>query len=223
MFKAFLERRSSLEPEGCMTVSLRRETLRKALIDTAEASISTRGLGALKARELAREVGCALGTIYTVFPDLAALVVAVNSRTFRLLDATLRQAAQTATAEGGTPQAVANRVLIALGLGYLDFAAGHLARWRALFEFRMPEGQEMPQWHLDEQAALFGHLERPLAVLQPDLAADERALLARSLFSAAHGMVLLGLEGKIVSLPLPYLRAQVTMVVAAMGRGLESA
>jgi AcrR family transcriptional regulator len=206
-----------------MTVSLRRETLRKALIDAAEAGIATRGLASLKARDLAREVGCALGAIYTVFPDLAALVVAVNSRSFRLLNAALREAAEQAAAEGGPLRAAANRVLIALAAAYLDFAAANLARWRALFEFRMPEGQEMPQWHLDEQAALFGHLERPLAALQPDLPAEERALLARSLFSAAHGMVLLGLEGKIVSLPLPYLRQQVTMVVAAMGRGLEAA
>jgi AcrR family transcriptional regulator len=210
-------------PEVNMALSLKRETLRKALIDAAEASIAQRGLAALKARDLAAEVGCALGTIYTVFPDLAALVVAVNSRSFRLLDAALREAADVATAAGGAPRAVANRILIALAAGYLDFAAANLARWRALFEFRMPEGQDMPQWHLDEQAVLFGHLERPLAVLQPDLPAEERALLARSLFSAAHGMVLLGLEGKIVSLPLPYLREQVTMVVAAMGRGLEGA
>jgi len=222
MFKHYFERRSFLSEMG-MSVSLRRETLRKALIDAAEAGISERGLAALKARDLAREAGCALGAIYTAFPDLAALVVAVNSRSFRLLDAALREAAEAAMAEGGTPQAAANRVLIALAAGYLDFAAGHLARWRALFEFRMPEGQEMPQWHLDEQAALFGHLERPLAVLQPGLSAEDRALLARSLFSAAHGMVLLGLEGKIVSLPLPYLRQQVTTVVAAMGRGLEGA
>jgi AcrR family transcriptional regulator len=203
-----------------MAATLRRETLRKALIDAAEEVIAARGLGALKARDLAREVGCALGAIYTVFPDLAALVVAVNARTLHLLGVALHQATESATTGEGASRAVAHRVLIALGLAYLDFAAANLARWRALFEFRMPEGQEMPQWHRDEQAALFGHLEHPLAVLQPDLAADERALLARSLFSAAHGMVLLGLEGKIVSLPLPYLREQVTMVVAAMGRGL---
>lgn len=46
----------------------RRERLRMALIDAAEATIAADGLAALKARDLAREVGCALGAIYTAFP-----------------------------------------------------------------------------------------------------------------------------------------------------------
>ncbi len=201
-------------------VKARRETLREALLDAAERTIAENGLASLKARSLASEAGCALGAIYTVFPDIAALILAVNSRSFALLDAALREEARSASAGGGDSREIANRTLIALALGYLDFAAEHRHRWRALFDFRMPDGQELPEWHAREQEELFRHLEAPLAVLQPTLPAAERALLARSLFSAAHGMVLLGLEGKIVDLPLPYLRAQITLVVAAMGRGL---
>lgn len=201
----------------------RREELRDKLIGAAEKTIAEQGHAALKARALAEEVGCALGAIYTVFPDLTALILAVNARSFGLLDAILGRQAEAATADGGSPRAVANRTLIALANGYLDFAAEHGGRWHALFDLRLPEGQDLPQEHLSRQDALFRHLEAPLAVLQPGLAAAERALLARSLFSAAHGMVLLGLEGKLVQLPLPYLREQIALVVSAMGRGLESA
>ncbi|MEW9310428.1 TetR/AcrR family transcriptional regulator [Labrys neptuniae] len=201
--------------------SARREELREKLIEAAEKTIVTQGHTALKARALAEEVGCALGAIYTVFPDLAALVLAVNARSFALLSAMLGREAEAAAAEGGSPRAIANRTLIALANGYLDFAAEHGGRWHALFDFRLPDGQDLPEDHLRQQDALFQHLEAPLAVLQPGLARDERALLARSLFSAAHGMVLLGLEGKLVQLPLPYLREQIALVVSAMGRGLE--
>ncbi len=203
-------------------VNTRRENLREALIEAADRTIAEHGLAQLKARALAQEVGCALGAIYNVFPDLGALIMAVNSRSFALLDSSLREEATKAMAAGGESRVVANRVLIALAMGYLDFAANHAHRWRALFDFKVPDGQDLPEWHMKEQEALFLNLEQPLAALQPGLPAKERALLARSLFSAAHGMVLLGLEGKIVQLPLPYLREQVALVVAAMGRGLSA-
>jgi hypothetical protein len=45
-------------------------------------------------------------------------------------------------------------------------------------------------------------------------------LLARSLFSAVHGLVVLGLEEKLQTIPLPVLREQVRFVVTAIGRGM---
>ena len=59
-----------------------------------------------------------------------------------------------------------------------------------------------------------------MALLRPDLPQVECALLARTLFSAVHGMVALGLEGKVAAVTLPVLRAQVRVVVAAIARGL---
>lgn len=203
-----------------MTSDQRRDRLRQALVDAAERCIAGEGLAGLKARRLAAEAGCAVGAIYTVFPDLAGLVMAVNSRTFAMLGEHLRAASDAAFALPVPVRRQAETALTELAAAYLDFAAGHTTRWRTLFDFRVPDGQDLPDWHLREQEALFAILERPLAVLQPELAAEKRALLARSLFSAAHGMVLLGLEGKVMSLPLPYLREQVKLVVAAMGRGL---
>ena len=69
-----------------MTTEERREQLRGALIDAAETAIAEGGLSALKARDLARTVGCALGAIYTVFPDLDALILSVNLRTLHLFE-----------------------------------------------------------------------------------------------------------------------------------------
>jgi AcrR family transcriptional regulator len=44
------------------------------------------GLAALKARDLAREAGCSVGTIYNVFEHLEALILCVGSRTLAMLD-----------------------------------------------------------------------------------------------------------------------------------------
>ena len=56
--------------------------------------------------------------------------------------------------------------------------------------------------------------------MQPGIATARRALIARSLVSAVHGIVVLGLEEKLQLIPLPVLREQVTLLVAAMGKGL---
>ncbi|ACL59383.1 TetR/AcrR family transcriptional regulator [Methylobacterium nodulans] len=204
-----------------MTTEERREQLRGALIDAAETAIAEGGLSALKARDLARTVGCALGAIYTVFPDLDALILSVNLRTLHLFERTIT-AVRTATGGGGEAappdRGAAIEDLVRLAVTYLRFAIEHPARWRALFQHRMAEMP--PAWFLREQVRLFRHIEAPLSVLRPDLDDEARALLARSLFSATHGMVSLGLDEKLMTLSEPVLRRQIETVVMAIGLGL---
>jgi len=51
-------------------VEARRAALRDALIHHAEIRIERDGLKNLRARDLAKDAGCALGAIYNVFGDL---------------------------------------------------------------------------------------------------------------------------------------------------------
>ncbi len=74
-----------------------------------------------------------------------------------------------------------------LAVAYLRFAGEHPMRWRALFQHRRETPP--PDWYLREQGRLFRTIEGPLQVLCPRLEQGERALLARSLFSATHGLV----------------------------------
>jgi AcrR family transcriptional regulator len=207
----------------------RRENLKDSLIAAAERTIVSQGLRALRARALADEVGCALGAIYNVFADLDGLVLAVNSRTLAALERDLVAAARAgggAAADNagragqGRDQAIAR--LVGLGAAYLDFAAANTMRWRAVFDHHMPDGRPIPEWYVEEQRRLFDHVEQPLRDLQPAAPASRRALLARSLFSAVHGMVVLGLEEKLHVVPLPVLREQLTFVVSAIGRGMTA-
>ncbi|KMO11522.1 TetR/AcrR family transcriptional regulator [Methylobacterium platani] len=199
----------------------RRERLRTALIDAAEATIAADGLSALKARDLARDVGCALGAIYTAFPDLDALILTVNLRTLALFERAITAVPLAPEPEGAATPAerdAAVETLVRLAVAYLHFAAGNPARWRALFQHRVTHA--LPDWYLVEQVRLFQYIEVPLRVLRPDLGGRERALLARSLFSATHGLVSLGLDEKLMVLSEPVLRGQIEIVVGALGRGL---
>jgi AcrR family transcriptional regulator len=194
----------------------RHEALRTRLIDAAERTIAEKGLAALKARDLAHEVGCAVGTIYNVFEHLDELILCVGLRTLAMLDTAL-EATRPADPPASTEAAVDD--LVRLALAYLEFAAAHTIRWRALFEHRMSEARPLPEWFVEQQHALFRQVERPLARLLPELDADPRRILARTLFSAVHGIVALGLEEKLVSLPLPELRAQLVAIVCAIAAG----
>jgi AcrR family transcriptional regulator len=196
-------------------VSDRREALREALVNAAERTIAKRGLAHLRARDLAQEAGCAVGAIYNVFPELDALILTVNLRTLNLFEASI---AVPPRGEGGR----AIEDLVNLALAYLDFAALNPHRWRALFEHRMSDGAPPPGWYLSEQGRLFRYIEEPLRALCPGLGEEERSLLARSLFSATHGMVALGLDEKLMTLPPAVLRREIQRVVRATGEGLAA-
>jgi AcrR family transcriptional regulator len=196
--------------------AVRRRKLKDALVDAAERTIETEGLRGLKARELAYRVGCAVGAIYNVVTDLDDLIFAVNARTLEQLEKTLTRAGS----EAADPQADAIEALVHLALAYTNYAAAHTPRWRTLLDHRLAEGREVPAWYKANLARLFANIEEPLRKLAPVLAAERRTLLARSLFSAVHGIVIVGLEEKLQSLPLPVLREQVTTMVRAMGKGL---
>lgn len=56
---------------------MKQETTRQRLLDAAERVIRTKGLAAASTREIAREAGCADGTLYNHFRDRADLFVAI--------------------------------------------------------------------------------------------------------------------------------------------------
>lgn len=191
----------------------RRENLRAALIKAAERIIAERGLAGLKTRDLAREIGCANGAVYNLVADVDELVLRVGSRTLLRLD----EALTLATGAGApTPR----ESLVRIGLAYCDFAAENLQLWRALFEHRVQADKPLPDWSVHDQLQLFRHVYRPLTALFPGRSPEELGVTARSLFSAVHGMVALGLEQKLVAVPLPALRNEIATLVRAMIDGL---
>jgi len=191
----------------------RREKLRQNLIEAAERAIAERGLAGLKTRELAQEIGCANGAVYNLVADVDDLILRVGSRTLARLDAALNAVE---TAGAASPR----ETLVGLAIAYCDFAADNIELWRALFEHRMAPGKPLPDWSIDQQMDLFRHVYRPLAVLLPGRSAADLSVTARGLFSSVHGMVALGLEQKLVAVPIEVLRQQIAIIVRATISGL---
>ena len=191
----------------------RRIKLRESLIEAAERRIAAGGLGGLKTRDLARDISVANGAVYNLVDDVDELILRVGSRTLARLDAALT------SAEADGP-ASPRETLVRIAVAYCDFAAENLELWRALFEHRMAPGKPVPEWAISEQMDLFRHIYHPLAELFPMRTPAELGVTARSLFSAVHGMVLLGLEQKLIAVPTDALRKEIATIVGAMVDGL---
>src|SRR5262245_12061042 len=199
-----------------MTKTLERRAKQlEALIEAAEKAIAARGLAGLKSRELAAEIGVANGAVFNLVDDMDELILRVGSRTLARLDAALSKAES-----AGAPSPA--EALVRIAVGYCDFAADNLELWRALFEHRMAPGKTVPDWAVSEQMELFGHIYRPLAALFPARPPQELSVTARSLFSAVHGMVALGLEHKLIAVPIEALRSEIATIVRAMVEGLAA-
>lgn len=189
----------------------KREDLKARLIEAARARIVEHGLASLRARDVTQDAGCALGGLYTVFSDLDTLVLHVNSSTLGMLEGELVAALGDESDPG--------RQLRILAHGYLNFALAHRNLWASLFEHKLPEGVEVPKWHLDKHMFLIQFIARPLARLNPDLAEEDLRIRALTLFSAVHGIISISLEGRFVGLPRGRLESELDDFVSLLAAG----
>jgi AcrR family transcriptional regulator len=196
------------------STAARYTTLRERLVDAAEASIAAGGLSELRARDLAQQAGCAVGAIYKVVADIDELILQVSARTLKDLDRHLREAAQR------DPDAEPAAILVILAEAYLVYAVANRRRWDALFTHRMTSGQAAPEWLEALQGNLFAQVEGPVAALWPDMSIPARTLLARTIFSAVHGVIALGLDQRVASIDSEELRAQLRLLVTVLAAGL---
>jgi AcrR family transcriptional regulator len=166
-----------------------REELRELALRAAGDIVAESGAAALSMREVARRIGYTVGALYIVFQNLDDLTVSLNEQTV----IELREALERIRGRANQP-AQNLRLLVA---AYLGFALLHTARWRLVFEHRLPEGQKAPPTYAGHTAAIFalvGRRLREAGVAQDDEAARE---LATALWSGAHGICMLAVTGKL--------------------------
>ena len=147
------------------------------------------GYARFSAREVAKRIGYSIGTIYNVFGSLDALLLAINSRTFTVWAAWLRDKLALA-GEGAGEDRIA-----ALVAGYFDFAARNRNLWMAIYDHRLAPGTEMPDSYRRQRAGLTGIVEEEIAKILPLANRDRAPALARSLVALVHGHCEFALNG----------------------------
>ena len=195
-------------------VAERKAKLRADLIVRAEEIIAERGVGELRARDLAKDVGCSLGQIYNVFDDLDGLILSVSYRTLSRIDTVMDEAARKAAPKEPV------EVMLALAHTYLTFVRENTYLWRSLFEHDLPQGYAVPDWITAGQHLLFRHIEKPLNRYMPKASADEISGTARMLLGAVHGIVTLSVEERVSGLNPKEIEPQLDLLVRTFVKGL---
>src|ERR1700759_1013658 len=181
----------------------KKNTRRHLLIENAQRQIESKGLISLKIRDIAAAAGCSIGSIYNEFGDFDGLILTVNRETVQRLNALL----------SAVPDRDPVEQLFGLADTYLSFATEHANLLRALFEHRMENDRPFPDDLLQMVMRTFALMHAPMVRLLPDTDPVEVALLGRPMFSAFHGILLLGLEGRMTAVPPKSLSAHVEQFV----------
>ena len=166
-----------------------RDELKALALRAAGDIVAQSGAAALTMREVARRIGYTVGALYIVFTNLDDLIVHLNEQTIMDLRAALERI------RGRANQPAQNlRLLVA---AYFGFALLHTARWRLVFEHRLPEGQKAPPTYAGHTAAIFALVGDRLREAQITRDAATTAELATALWSGAHGICMLAVTGKL--------------------------
>lgn len=147
--------------------------------------LSEVGFARFSAREVAKQIGYSIGTIYNVMGSLDALMLAINGHTLDLWRAALEQRLE-GQSENRLAQAIA---------AYFDFAAQHRNAWTALYDFRLPENETPPADYTARVTAITDVVVREVAAALPTGRRDQAQALARSLLATVHGHCFFAMNG----------------------------
>ncbi|MCW3846317.1 TetR/AcrR family transcriptional regulator [Sphingomonas sp. LB-2] len=169
------------------------------------------GYARFSAREVAKRIGYSIGTIHNVFGSHNRLVMAINSHTFTLWAEAMR-----ARLDAGPADRIA--VLVE---SYFSFAAENPNLWMAIYDHRLPEGEQIPERDREQRAGLTGMVEAEIIRVLPPERAGRAAALARSLVATVHGHCAFALTGTFALLgeedPMGAALARVRETLAAAG------
>lgn len=164
-----------------------REALRGTIVEVTRQLIVKEGIEHLSARKIASEIGCAVGTIYNIFVNLDAIILAINGSTLTNLHLKLQAVIK--------PDQEAVEAILALGRAYVNFSRSNFHLWSVLIEFKLPPGSVVPDWlqaKIDDLFLLVSNLVLPLVESRHEA---DRA--AKVLWAGLHGVCSLSVSGKL--------------------------
>lgn len=163
--------------------------LQRALLEATEELLESKGVEGFTLREVARRAGVSHGAPAHHFGDVRGLLSEFTAESFSQLSASMRQSrAQAAD--------IAFEQLVASGVGYVDYALGHRARFQLMFR------SERLDWDRPSLAAAgadaYGQLVECVERLgreagaPPELNSDKVALA----WSIVHGFATLLIDNR---------------------------
>ena len=154
-----------------------RPELSELILSEAQRHMGEVGFARFSSREVAKRIGYSVGTIYNVFPNLDALIVAVNTRTFEVWHRHVRSVLDADPADR----------IAAMVSAYFDFASTNPELWHALYAHRLAPGSSLSAEDQEIRGRLTSLIADEVSSVLPGLARDEVIGLTRSLIAVVHG------------------------------------
>lgn len=192
----------------------KRSLLKQKVFEAAFERINQDGLTGLRARDIAKDAGCSLGSLYNAYQDLDDLILHVNSRVLEMLKEDI---SSNVVEDQSAEAALAN-----LAVNYMNFAYTHYNLWTSLFGHTMQDNAPIPDWYTEQTNATFLTLIAPLLKLRPELDEAQAFILVRTLFSAVHGIITINLQERFISIPKDMLEVQLVEFVQTYAKGLQN-
>lgn len=196
-----------------------RDELARATLHEARRLVAEQGLIALTARQLAQAVGCSIGTLYNLYPNLDTIRLHLNAELLDRLSVAVEAADEMAGSSAATPEVR----LLAQAKAYLAFASTHLNLYLALIDNRPPVTEEpTPDWFLEKVARLRRGVEGAIAPLIPDQDPARLERAATTIWAAVNGLCEAIVSGNLarVSATDPHLLME--ELVATLAAGLRA-
>jgi AcrR family transcriptional regulator len=192
--------------------------LRARILEASLLLIETEGLARLSMREVARRAGVTHQAPYHYFADREAILGEIAAQGFEQLNAAIELAVA-----ASDKQTSASERVSAMVRAYLDFACGHPAHFRLMFRPELVDLANCPRAQLEGSRA-FATVKRvvheAVAAGLPERPSEE-ALVA-TIWSVAHGMACLILDGPLAREPESGRDQQKAGVVATIGMLIEA-
>jgi AcrR family transcriptional regulator len=154
------------------------EQIKNMVLVAAEDLVINGGLTQLRVRNIAVKIGYTVGSIYMVFDNMNDLILHIKGRT---LDAITGQMEQV---QCSNPE----HCLEELAGVYIRYASENLNRWSMVFEHRLPEDAEIPEWYQKKVDNLYEKFETHFAMIAPELSHAQRRQTALAFLGGIHGI-----------------------------------
>ncbi|WP_305985701.1 TetR/AcrR family transcriptional regulator [Roseibium sp. MMSF_3544] len=165
-----------------------REELWWLAINASRKVVEKEGLRGIRARQIARDIGYTIGTLYNLFDDLDDLIMQMNGET---LDQLMQECSKVELTQNP------NMDLERLVHCYLSFTHENPKLWNAIFEHKLPEDRPVPEWYSEKVSRLLALIEHALAPILSGRSDAEIHQHARILWMSLFGMTVLEGSGRL--------------------------
>lgn len=163
------------------------EELRELILSAARRVVEEDGISQPSAREIARVIGYAPGTLYNMFHNLDEILLHVEARIFAEMDAKL---------EASTSGYKGRDAILKFADAFVGFSRDHPRLWALVLQHHTPPDETSPDWYLDKAFAPLTRLERLFASTFGSTNPEENTRRARLMWTSLQGLVQVGSTSK---------------------------